>query len=291
MNRRILAAIKIAVAVAIVGFLAASGRLSLAPLAQIVTRPLTVCALLALQVAMLGFGVVRWWVLLRSIEGHARSLTDLFVCNWIGLFFGCVAPSAVATDVVRFRHLRAASTTAATLSSIVVDRLVGVASIVLLAVVCGRDLVLRVYGAEHAAIIGAALAGLVLVALVVAVRLRVRLGLAPTFAALALGIGGHLCKIVSLWLIARVAMPDADLATVIAVAPLGFLVEALPLAPGGMGTAHLAFDQLFGLYGLEGGAAVFTVYFLVRLLVNLLGGVLWLVELLNRDVAAIAPRP
>lgn len=286
MNRRVLAAIKLAVAAAIVVFLATTGRLSLAPLAQIVASPATLAALVALQIVMLACGVLRWWLLLRSIEGRTRSFADLFVCNWIGLFFGCVAPSAVATDVVRYRHLRAASTTTATLSSLVVDRLVGVASIMLLALVCARELVFDVYRPAHAAAIGAGLGALVLGALVVAVRLRVRVGLAPTAGALVLGVLGHLCKVASLWLIVRVAAPGVDVATVLVIAPLGFLVEALPLAPGGMGTAHLAFDQLFALRGFEGGAALFTVYFLVRLLVNLFGGVLWL----TRDGAATAPR-
>ena len=286
MNRRLLAALKVVIAVAIVAFLAATGRLSLAPLGQIVQSPGTLAALVALQLAMLVCGVARWWVLLRSIEGRARPIADLLVCNWIGLFFGCVAPSAVATDVMRYRHLRGDSTTTASLSSLVVDRLIGVASIVLLAVVSARELVFRVYRPEHAAAIGAGLVALVLVALVVAVRLRVRIGLAPTAAALALGVLGHLCKVLSLWLIVRIAAPEAGVTAVLAIAPLGFLVEALPLAPGGMGTAHLAFDQLFRMRGVAGGAALFTVYFLVRLLVNLFGGVLWL----TRDGAASATR-
>lgn len=82
-------------------------------------------------------------------------------------------------------------------------------------------------------------------------------------------------KVLSIWLIVRAVRPGAAVAPVFSVAPVGFLVEAIPLAPGGLGTAHLAFDYLLGLQGIPGGAGVFNAYFVVRLLVSLGGGVIY----------------
>jgi hypothetical protein len=53
--------------------------------------------------------------------------------------------------------------------------------------------------------------------------------------------------------------------------PFGILVTAIPLAPGGLGVGHAAFDKLFSLVGLPGGANVFNVYVLSQLFLNLLG--------------------
>lgn len=43
-------------------------------------------------------------------------------------------------------------------------------------------------------------------------------------------------------------------------APLGLLVTALPLAPAGLGTGHVAFLGLFQLVGSKNGADLFTAY-------------------------------
>jgi hypothetical protein len=73
----------------------------------------------------------------------------------------------------------------------------------------------------------------------------------------------------------RAISPLPSFQAVFSVAPVGFLVEAIPIAPGGMGTAHLAFEYLLGSRGIAQGAGVFNVYFVVRLLASLVGGILW----------------
>ncbi len=52
--------------------------------------------------------------------------------------------------------------------------------------------------------------------------------------------------------------------------PFGVLVTAVPLAPGGLGVGHAAFDKLFHLVGLPGGANVFNIFTLSQLGLNLL---------------------
>jgi hypothetical protein len=49
------------------------------------------------------------------------------------------------------------------------------------------------------------------------------------------------------------------------------MTTALPLAPGGLGVGHVAFDKLFAMVGLQGGANVFNVMVLTQLALNLLG--------------------
>lgn len=54
-------------------------------------------------------------------------------------------------------------------------------------------------------------------------------------------------------------------------APLAILATALPLAPGGMGVGHLAFDRVLSLIGVTGGANIFNVVFICQMTLNMLG--------------------
>ena len=55
------------------------------------------------------------------------------------------------------------------------------------------------------------------------------------------------------------------------VLPFGMIATVLPIAPGGLGVGHLAFDKLFSVIGLNGGANVFNVIALGQLALNLTG--------------------
>ena len=53
--------------------------------------------------------------------------------------------------------------------------------------------------------------------------------------------------------------------------PLGFMAVAIPLSPAGLGVGHAAFDKLFAIAGISGGASFFNLYFLILITVNFLG--------------------
>ena len=61
-----------------------------------------------------------------------------------------------------------------------------------------------------------------------------------------------------------------------ALAPLGLLATAVPLAPAGIGTGHAAFGWLFLLLGSQAGANVFSLFVLYQLLWSALGGLVYL---------------
>jgi uncharacterized protein (TIRG00374 family) len=60
------------------------------------------------------------------------------------------------------------------------------------------------------------------------------------------------------------------------VAPLGMLVTAVPLLPGGVGTGHAAFGFFFQLIGSLKGADIFSLYVLGQLFIGGLGGLIYL---------------
>jgi uncharacterized membrane protein YbhN (UPF0104 family) len=281
MTKRTSAALKLVTAGAIVTALLATGRLSLAALTAVMSRPWTLLGLVALQVVILGIGVLRWQLLLSSIAKRRQSFRDLLLYNWIGQFFGTFAPSTVATDVTRFSYVvrSGAAASPAVLASLVIDRAAGTIGTLALATILARALVIDSVSTSTVIISG------VVVAIIAAAITLTRRGRevreaaaaakGATVFAVACAMAAMALKVLSIWLVVRVVWPLPSLKTVFSVAPVGFLVEAIPIAPGGMGTAHLAFEYLLGSRGIAQGAGVFNVYFVVRLLVSLVGGIVW----------------
>ena len=53
--------------------------------------------------------------------------------------------------------------------------------------------------------------------------------------------------------------------------PLAILATAIPVAPGGMGVGHLAFEHTLSLINVSGGANIFNVVFISQMAFNLSG--------------------
>ena len=53
--------------------------------------------------------------------------------------------------------------------------------------------------------------------------------------------------------------------------PLGFLSQLIPITPIGLGVGHIAFNKLFALYGVTGGANYFNIYLITHIINDLLG--------------------
>lgn len=67
----------------------------------------------------------------------------------------------------------------------------------------------------------------------------------------------------------------ADVKMIILI-PLGFLANALPVTPGGIGVGEVALDNLFGLFGLQGGAEILLGWRLIMVLTGILGLIYYL---------------
>jgi uncharacterized membrane protein YbhN (UPF0104 family) len=78
-------------------------------------------------------------------------------------------------------------------------------------------------------------------------------------------------------LLIAVAMDPAGFSWKIGVlVPLGFIANAFPFTPGGLGVGEAAFDALFRMAGLRGGSAVMLGWRLIMLLTGLIGAVFYL---------------
>lgn len=66
---------------------------------------------------------------------------------------------------------------------------------------------------------------------------------------------------------------QASLGELASVFPLGMLSLAVPISQAGLGVGHVAFEQLFVMVGLGGGATVFNVFLIGQLALCLLGAI------------------
>lgn len=90
-------------------------------------------------------------------------------------------------------------------------------------------------------------------------------------AALAIALADNLLVIAVTALALVVVNPASLTAELCVVVPMGEIVNSLPLTPGGLGVGEAAFDALFKLVGLHGGAEALLCWRIWNLLVSLLG--------------------
>jgi hypothetical protein len=259
----------------------------------------------------------RWWWLLR-VNGTDVSLFETLRFTWIGIFFNSVMPGSVGGDLVKALYImkRCPGHRVQVLVSVIVDRVLGLASLALLGAVvvlfalereAFSDLALAIWGVMGAvALVGVIAFSKRLRSLVrlkaLLERLPKRLGhvlrlvdQAVFFyrnhkgvitASLLAGVANHVLAVLSVVLIGNalgVGLPTFDYFVLI---PIINIVSAVPIAPNGWGLGEYMYGYLFGLAAPAGaqevmttrGIALSVLYRLHLTLWSLLGGLFVLFE-------------
>ena len=306
-KRRLLEAGRLLLGVGLLVYLAASGVIEWSALGELLSDwRLTGTALLLLAVAAV-MTAARLCLLLRP-RGYRITWWASTRLTLIGAFFNLCLPGAGGGDLVRIYYATLGNeghrSEVATI--MILDRVTGFFAMVTLpvllaplfpALVTGRVVVGALVAAAGLAVV--ALAGFfVLVILAGRFRSGARLvsrvpggehlrrvgaavlafkdcpGALVRAAALSLVIQAMTVGAV---LLLAVASPASDFGWSAALLiPLGFVANALPLTPGGLGVGEAAFDALFSLGGLEGGAEAILGWRLLMLLIGLTGAVFYL---------------
>ena len=257
----------------------------------------------------------RWVALLCTIESHRRPpIVPLLRVFFISTFVGTFLPASIGGDIVRSYGLARLNVDPAdAVASVLMDRLLGVASICLMAIAglaLARDL------ADNAAIV----AGLFVAAAICAATLL--LIFSPSVAALvvwlpfgaAQRIGARIVdsirkysayppqlltvlagsvvvqalRIVQAFCLGRSLGIEAPLAAYFAFIPLILLIMLLPVTINGLGTSQAAFVWFFARAGVGSAAAFALSVLFVALGVvgNLPGAVLYAIGSREPDVRA-----
>lgn len=257
------------------------------------TRPIYLAACVGIFFLGIWISCIKWQLLLRPFGASAR-LYALMRWYLAGTFAGSFLPSDVGGDLGRgYLADRRIRNHAAVWSSIVAERLTGLAALLLLASATLIFSPALLSWSPFVPLITLAIVALLSVggwlALSYAARLswlpnKLRSGLMQagdafrTYArhpgalalCLALSLLFHLLSILSLWCVLLALAPETSLRTAF-VWPLVSLIGLLPLTPGGLGVREGAQAVLLERAGVDGGVAI-AAALLTRML-------LWLVAM------------
>jgi uncharacterized protein (TIRG00374 family) len=290
------------------------GLLSLGATASAFDHPKLLLIGLALSCFAAAVAFFRWKILLQPL-GIQMPMGVVVELGLIGCLFNLALPGAVTGDLVKAYYAGkkgAGSKKSRAFSSILFDRLCGVSGLVLLA----AGAMLHGYGLPTGSRLFLALRPMLLasgigVIVFYGYLFLVRPGWDPLRKVLvrfsrrwrALGAvervydgisaygGSRLTVLAALMMSVCIqfaavsacacfatALGAGDIETtglMIAV-PMGLLVTAVPILPGGVGTGHYAFAAFFQLLGSPRGADIFSLWLLTQIFIGALGGIAYL---------------
>ena len=309
MKKLLLMLLKMLLVGSILVYLVQSGRLNFEKLMLFKDAP----EILAMMIGVLVLVVVpmatfRWWLLLRAIGVQVKP-KQIFILTWIGNFFNTTLPGAVTGDVVKgYYVIKAQQEEGRTRAfmTLLIDRFVGLFGLIVmafLALVLNLELILSQERLHSLAWMITVLFGGTVVFYTIAlfsfkegrdpfIRLfqrlpatKISLKVYSAFKSyqhqkttllltLLLAVGIHTIIALLFFQVAQLmGIEEMDLATQFFLMPIGLITVAIPLAPGGIGIGHAAFESLYQLAGFSGGADIFNLFIIVQLGVFLLGGI------------------
>jgi uncharacterized protein (TIRG00374 family) len=255
--------------------------------------------------------VTRWRMMLAG-QGASAPLWTLVRLYLIGMFFNNILPSRFGADVVRaYGAAEVASGKTRSVAAVVMDRLVGAISVLILGLVALvlRPSVMPGPLGQSLVVLFVALLGLLALLLyrsngtsrvrewflrmadisIFGIRLRGRVDAAITamrsysgahgliVRALVISLFANGLSIVNLFLYGTSVDAGVSLGDMAAVAPVILAVGLLPVSINGLGTVELAFVVLLGSFGVPEATALAIAILrrLVLLVLSLVGGVLY----------------
>jgi uncharacterized membrane protein YbhN (UPF0104 family) len=309
LRKTVLLVLRLAIGIGILAYLGKSGQINLSSLIRLLHEwPITVAAvgLLLLDIFMMS---IRASLLFRDAR-LSLSLGNSIQLNLIGFLFSTFLPGAAGGDIAKLvyatrgNHGRRAEVA----TVLILDRLVGLFSLILLPLLFAPffpDLLRSVSVLRRLLYLDALLAALMLVgtALVMffaptrswvawllgrwpgirSLALRVLDAMAlhgkaqgTLFFALVLSLFANLALILVTALGLYAVNPSFFSMRLALVAPIGHLVNSLPLTPGGIGVGETAFNTLFKLAGMSGGAEALLCLRIWNIFVGSIGLVVYL---------------
>jgi glycosyltransferase 2 family protein len=287
---------KVAVAGLLIWWLIASGTLDLSALRIFLDRPMLLVANVAIFTFTNVLAAFRWRLLLRLAGVHVSAYRALTL-QWVGAFFNVVVPGNIGGDVLRSIYVARdlpPGQRATVFAVTFLDRIIALAGLVVVAAALTFAPNAAAWGDPRFHQVATAIAVLVVLTLVVPIvglvlvrrssswidrwtesrswvartarQLVAAARLVATrpdglFVALVLAVVIHIVGII--WfteLATTITARDISVMSMASVYPLGMLTTLLPISYAGFGVGHLAFEQLFTMVGLHGGATVINVY-------------------------------
>lgn len=312
--------LKITIAVGIIFWLVQQDKFNISQMAIFITWDF-----LALSVAMMGLNLYmiseRWRLLLSTQSLHPKSF-ELYKLTLIGIFFNFAMPGGVGGDVVKafYFYKDHPQSKAIAISSVFVDRLLGLYTIIIMA------LLAMLFDIQHVMALDV-LRNLfyffTLIFFAFTIGLFCLFSKAPKVSALVQSVikilplqeklhklyasgqlyGSQTKLLVKVFLLSVLSQAsaillmvlighysglgaDVRLSTYFLVTPIGFMATAIPISPAGVGVGQAAYFFLYNLYlgkTTELGPVLITMYQLLSLFFGLIGAYFYLVKTKKKD--------
>lgn len=310
--------LKISVACGLIYWLLQSGKLDLKLLAELTKNPWGVLAAISLALTNLWIISIRWRGILDARNTVHIPILGLVKANWIGQFFSSVLPGSVTGDLIKIIYVQEYDKTFSkkfVFASILIDRVMGLCGLILLvgmtSVIFQDHIIENAPATKPLLMFNYGLSALVLIGIAVFVffdqlvhkifktceriffpKIWQKFGdlwndlvliKHQMLKALCLSLIVQFSGVLIFWsLIYPFIEGKMDFVQALAFIPLGLMTLALPIAPSGLGVGHAIFQKLFEFSGINNGASLFNLYFVVTLLVNLCGVVPYLLSRKNK---------
>jgi uncharacterized protein (TIRG00374 family) len=261
------------------------------------------------------FQALRWRLLLKANDFDVPT-GRAFRITWAGAFFNQILPGSVGGDVAKALIVaQGEERKAAVFGTVILDRLVGLATVVIIATlailpVLGRDELRPVVWLIVVLLAGGAVGMTVYFNPALRRRLKARrlpfrevleevddvlktMHHAPRtiLEAVGLSAAGQAATILGIYALAvSLGAGDVPVGDFFLIEPIIFLVTAVPVSVGGWGVEQVAYAHLFGMAGMAATTAVAlsVVYKLSVLALSLPGGVLFAAGATRRGAAPVA---
>jgi len=301
--------LRLSLGIAMLIWLQKSGALNFSSLGRIFqVWPLT---LVAVGVVLLDVFLMSVRVsLLFRVQGLSLCIRNAFQLTMVGFLFSMFLPGSAGGEVARFYYAGRENhgSRPEIAAALLFDRLMGVLSLVLLPLLFAPfflPMVRAIAGIRHIFWLDLLLTALLLALMIGAVTLdslwyqfslrlkrwpdlqnlsdRViqaiayyRKGRATLLYAMLLSLFANFALIIVTALGLYTTNPGSFSLKLLFVAPISHLVKALPLTPGGLGVGEAAFNALFGVAGIKGGAEALLCVRLWNAIVGLFGLAIYL---------------
>jgi glycosyltransferase 2 family protein len=305
--------IKFGITIGIFYYLISSGKLNFKKLSVFWEKPIIlVILLIVFGLIIVPICTVRWWFLLKALSLNV-PLSRSFLLTWIGNFFNTTLPGAVSGDFVKGYYVIKANNNeekTKAFMTLIIDRFTGLFGLIVLAFITLVFNFHIIFDQPNLQPLAFSIMGLFLgtVVFYVIVLFPFKEGKDPfikvikklpkretflkiyttfkvyqnhkkiLFWTLFLSIIVHFLVAIAFFVIIQtLGIENVHFATQMFIMPIGLITIAIPVAPGGIGVGHVAFDTLYRMVGVEGGADIFNLFIIIQLSVYLLGGVMYFI--------------
>jgi hypothetical protein len=306
--------LKFSLAAALIGWLLSSGKLDFKLLANLKDHPIALIMAVALNIINFSLVSIRWKSILGARSSTDIPLIGMLKITWIGQFFSSVLPGSVSGDLVKILYVQKFDQVFSKqflFASILIDRLMGLSGLIFLVginTLCFSSHILQNAPAMEPLLKFNYLLMFIIIAslvifmywhqairsILVYIQSKFLAGILTRLIALwddlvmirskmvkaiILSVLTQLVGVVIFWsLIYPFVGNQMDFVQALAFIPLGLMTLALPIAPSGLGVGHAIFQKLFEYSGINNGASLFNIFFVVTLIVNVLGVVPYLLS-------------